>query len=155
GLALVLPFRYRPVHEPAMEFQLPYGMMPEALDGWSSFPSDHAALFFCLTMGLWFVSRRLGIVALLHSIFVISFPRVYEGLHYPSDMLAGAAIGVAWFSIANMAFIKNRLLPPAMFWLEKDPMSFYAVLFLLTEQMATIFHDTRTLAAVILGVLQR
>jgi len=155
GLALILPFRYRPLHNPAMEFQLPYGMMPEVLDGWSSFPSDHAALFFCLAVGLWFVSRPLGIVALLHTIFGISFPRLYDGLHYPTDILAGAGIGLAWFSIANMAFIKNRLIPPAMFWLEKHPMSFYAAFFLLTEQIATIFQNARSVAGLIFAVLAR
>src|SRR5262249_906720 len=32
GLALILPFRYRPLHNPEIEFQLPYGMSPETLD---------------------------------------------------------------------------------------------------------------------------
>ncbi len=155
GLALILPFRYRPIHNAEIGFQLPYGMMREALDGWSSFPSDHAALFVCLAVGLWFVSRRLGIVALLHTFVVISFPRLYLGLHYPTDILAGAVIGVAWFGIANMAFIENLVLPAAMLWLEKHPMSFYAVFFLLTEQIATVFEDARTVARMILAVLAR
>jgi undecaprenyl-diphosphatase len=86
---------------------------------------------------------------------VISFPRLYDGLHYPTDILAGAGIGLAWFSIANMEFIKNRLLPPAMFWLERHPMSFYAVFFLLTEQIATIFQNARAVAGFISGVLAR
>jgi undecaprenyl-diphosphatase len=153
GLSLVLPFRYRPLHNPEIGFQLPYGMEPEILDDWSSFPSDHAALFFCLTAGLWFVSRRLGIVALLQTVFVISFPRLYDGLHYPTDILAGAGIGLAWFHIANMSFIKNRLLPPVGYWLEHHPMSFYAAFFLLTEQIATIFQDARTVGKFILGFI--
>jgi undecaprenyl-diphosphatase len=112
-------------------------------------------LFFCLAVGLWFVSRRLGIVALLHTIVVISFPRLYLGLHYSTDIMAGAIIGLAWSVVANMAFIKTLVLPPTMFWLEKHPMSFYAALFLLTEQIATMFEDARSLAGVILGVLKR
>jgi membrane-associated phospholipid phosphatase len=155
GLALILPFRYRPIHNAEIGFQLPYGMIGEALDGWSSFPSDHAALFVCLTVGLWFVSRRLGTVALLHTLVVISFPRLYLGLHYPTDILGGAVIGVAWFGIANMAFIENLVLPAAMLWLEKHPMSFYAAFFLLTEQIATIFEDARTVARMILAVFAR
>ena len=156
GLALILPFRYRPIHNPDLGLQLPYGMTREVLDEWSSFPSDHAALFFCLTVGLWFVSRRLGIVALLYTIVVILFPRLYMGLHYPTDILAGAIIGLAWSVVANnMTFIKTLVLPPAMFWLEKHPMSFYAAFFLLTEQIATMFGDARSLGGVILGVLKR
>jgi undecaprenyl-diphosphatase len=155
ALALVLPFRYRPIHNPEVGFQLPYGMMREALDRWSAFPSDHASLFFCLTVGLWFVSRRLGIAALLHTIVVISFPRLYLGLHYPTDILGGAIIGLAWCGVANMAFIKNLVLPPAMFWLEEHPMSFYAAFFLLTEQIATIFEDARTVAKVVFAALAK
>ena len=155
GLALILPFRYRPIHNAEIGFQLPYGMTPVALDGWSSFPSDHAALFFCLAVGFWFVSRRLGIVALLYTIVVILFPRLYLGLHYSTDILAGAIIDLAWSVVANMTFIKTLVFSFAMFWLEKHPMSFYAAFFLLTEQIATMFADARSLAWVILGVLKR
>jgi hypothetical protein len=47
-LALMLPFRVRPLHNLQLNFRLPYGSDPNTLVGWSSFPSDHAALFFCL-----------------------------------------------------------------------------------------------------------
>jgi undecaprenyl-diphosphatase len=155
GLSLVLPFRNRPIHNPEMEFQLPYGMVREVLDRWSSFPSDHAALFYCLAAGLCLVSLRLGIVALLQTVVVISFPRLYLGLHYPTDILAGAIIGLAWCLVANMTFVRNLVVPPAMFWLEKHPMSFYAAFFLLTEQIATIFEDARAVAQVIFAIVAR
>jgi undecaprenyl-diphosphatase len=63
-LALMLPFRVRPLHNLQLNFRLPYGSDPNMLVGWSSFPSDHAALFFCLAVSLWIVSRRLGCFAL-------------------------------------------------------------------------------------------
>src|SRR5262249_7764911 len=62
-LAIVLPFRERPLHDPLLHFQLPFTMDPSSLEGWSSFPSDHAVVFSCLAVVLWFVSRPLGIAA--------------------------------------------------------------------------------------------
>jgi len=59
-LATVLPFRERPLRNPLLHFQLPYGVTETTLLGWSSFPSDHAVLFFTLATGIFFVSRPLG-----------------------------------------------------------------------------------------------
>ena len=93
--ALTLPFRLRPLHEAGLNFLLPYGTSSAILDGWSSFPSDHAVLFFALSTGLLFVSRKAGIFALAYTALFIAFPRIYLGLHYPTDIIAGAEIGRA------------------------------------------------------------
>ena len=86
-LALMLPFRMRPLHNPTLNFHLPIGMDSRALIGWSSLPSDHATFFFCLAAILWMTSRRLGLVAGLVAFFVVSLPRVYTGVHYPTISL--------------------------------------------------------------------
>lgn len=58
-----------------------------------SFPSGHAAVFFALAVALWFIDRRtgwwFGALALVNGI-----ARVYVGVHWPTDILAGAAIGI-------------------------------------------------------------
>lgn len=105
-LATFLPYRPRPVHEDALDFSLPYGRLESKLEGWSSFPSDHAVLFFALSAGLLLVSRPLGVLALLHSFIVISMPRIYLGLHYPTDLLAGAALGITLVLLVN-AFLRR------------------------------------------------
>jgi len=56
------------------------------------FPSDHAVVAGAATVGVWLVSRRLGLLAALASV-VMGFARVYIGAHYPQDVLAGFALG--------------------------------------------------------------
>ena len=60
----------------------------------SSFPSDHAAAGFAIAVVLFAVHRRWGLVA-LGAAALTAYARVYVGDHYPGDVLAGAAIGVA------------------------------------------------------------
>jgi undecaprenyl-diphosphatase len=57
-----------------------------------SFPSDHATAAFAIAVALLLRSRRIGWVALAMAT-VISLSRVAVGVHYPSDILAGALIG--------------------------------------------------------------
>jgi undecaprenyl-diphosphatase len=59
----------------------------------ASFPSDHAAAGFAIATTLVLVHPRLGAVALAGAA-VMSYARVFVGLHYPGDVLAGALIGV-------------------------------------------------------------
>jgi len=59
-----------------------------------SFPSDHAAAAFAIAVAVLAFSRRLG-VAFLAVAALVAASRVVEGLHYPSDVLAGAAVGTA------------------------------------------------------------
>lgn len=57
----------------------------------NSFPSNHAAAGFAVACFIYMVKPAAGIVFFVLS-FVVSFSRVYAGLHYPSDILAGMAL---------------------------------------------------------------
>ena len=59
-----------------------------------SFPSDHAAVAFAIAFAVLAFSRRAGIL-FLAAATLISLSRVALGLHYPSDVLAGALVGWA------------------------------------------------------------
>lgn len=93
-LALTLPFRVRPLQNPLLDFKLPHSMDPNTLIGWSSFPSDHAVLFFCLAMSLWLVSKRLGAVALVYALLSTTFPP-----SLPGDSLSDGRAG--WCCAGN------------------------------------------------------
>lgn len=71
----------------------------------TSFPSGHAAFLFALGMALWFFSRRWGIWYLILA-FLVGAARVFAGVHWPLDILGGAAVGVV------SAFIIWLLLRP-------------------------------------------
>jgi undecaprenyl-diphosphatase len=58
------------------------------------FPSDHATGAFAVAMALFLRDRRWGIPALIAAA-LLSVGRVAIGVHYPSDVLAGAALGCA------------------------------------------------------------
>jgi len=60
----------------------------------SGFPSDHATGAFAFAMGLWLYDRTIGAVAFVLAA-IVAFARVYVGVHYPSDVVAGALIGMA------------------------------------------------------------
>jgi undecaprenyl-diphosphatase len=58
------------------------------------FPSDHATAAFAIATAILLRKRGWGLVALAAAT-VLSVGRVALGVHYPSDVLAGAALGAA------------------------------------------------------------
>ena len=144
-LALTLPFRLRPLHEESLHFLIPHGMPPYSLDGWSSFPSDHAALYFALATGFLFISRKAGAFALLYTTLIICFPRIYLGLHYPTDILAGAILGILTSLLSNRYLFKITFVRPILSWLYSKPEIFYPLFFLFTYQLTELFDSLREL----------
>jgi len=59
-----------------------------------SFVSDHAALTGAMAVGLFMVSRWIGLAGLLIALGE-GFTRVYLGVHYPTDVIGGFALGAA------------------------------------------------------------
>ncbi|MBD3335649.1 MAG: phosphatase PAP2 family protein [Candidatus Eisenbacteria bacterium] len=95
--------RVRPCH--ALEGVTPH--MPQARS--PSFPSGHATNSFAVTviMGLglgraWW--SGLAVAA------AISFSRIYVGVHYPLDVLAGALLGT------GLALLIHEAIPPGFAW---------------------------------------
>lgn len=59
----------------------------------SSFPSGHTTAIFSVITPILFVTGSVSIVLLLLAIMV-GLSRIYLGLHYPSDILAGSLLGI-------------------------------------------------------------
>ena len=65
----------------------------------SSFPANSTATAFGIAFGVWGVNRRIGWFA-LGVAGLYGLARVYAGVHYPLDILAGVAIAAAATVIA-------------------------------------------------------
>jgi undecaprenyl-diphosphatase len=93
----------------------------------SSFPSGHAMSATIVYSTVAYLAARLykrtwpGVLTMLIAAFVIaaiSLSRLYLGVHYPSDVLAGAVIGLGWaaFCMATLEAVQKlirRRKPPA------------------------------------------
>lgn len=146
---LAFPSRARPMHIPDLGLVLPFGVPPTLMRDWSSFPSDHAILFIGLSTGLWFVSRRAGLLVLGYSLLLVLLPRVYLLLHHPTDLLGGAAIGAGVVYAGQRLLVQRRGVDLLMGWIQRHPQSAYPVLFLVSFQVAVLFDDVRALGSAI------
>jgi undecaprenyl-diphosphatase len=84
----------------------------------SSFPSGHAMSAAIVYSTVAYLAARLHkrrwarwlvMTAALIVIALISFSRMYLGVHYPSDVIAGVVIGLAWasFCMATLEAIQK------------------------------------------------
>lgn len=99
-IRLIFP-RTRPFVENNVNLLLSHSLTP-------AFPSGHSAFYFALATVIYFYLKNLkkrpkfwrGVVFLFFGgAFLISISRVFSGVHWPSDILAGALVGIfsGWF----------------------------------------------------------
>ena len=140
-LQIVLPTHLRPLHTPSLGFVMPMGVEPDTLNHFDAFPSDHGAVLFGLAIVIYRLRPRLGAAAIVWAT-IVSASRIYEGYHYPSDVVGSiglALIVVSMFDNRWFAYLAQRLLVLERTW---RPM-FYLLAFLVTYQIATLFDDVR------------
>ena len=73
-----------------------------------SFPSGHSSTSFACATAIFMYRKRLGIYAMILAFF-IAFSRMYNYVHFPSDVLAGSLLGIL-FALITYGIAK-RLMP--------------------------------------------
>jgi len=145
-LAHHMPFRLRPIYEPQLHPLYPIAHVTEIFPRtWSAFPSDHAMLWCAIATGIFIASRPAGIYALLHVIVLIGLPRIYLGLHYPTDVIAGVALGIGIAGIMSARPIRTRVAAPVFAFAQRYPGVFYGAAFMLCFELTTQFDELRVL----------
>ncbi len=149
-LQVLLPIHQRPVFA---HLDLPFPKTGfSGLNNWNSFPSDHSVFFFALATGLWSVNRTVGLIAFLWTIVIIDLPRVYLGIHYPSDIVAGALMGYLGMKgiLALPLKTPERVLSG---WCQANAGVLAAVMFFATEEVGHLLGEARELAESSLRIL--
>jgi hypothetical protein len=123
----------------------------------ASFPSDHAAFYFALALGIFLASRAAGIFALSWAVVVICGSRMITGTHSPLDIAAGIAIGSAL--LLGAQWLTNRVvrrpLEWAAEWTERHTAAASALLFLALFEVANTLDGIREVMRTAKKIVER
>jgi len=146
ALQIGLPHRVRPINDPAISFVMPYGGINDVAEHFSSFPSDHAVVYFALATAIAIRYRWLGLVCALWTLMFACLSRVYAGYHYPGDVLAGAITGILFMCLAEKALsphVMRWIVAKIFRWERRHPASMYCVAVAVTYECMDLFEDIR------------
>jgi membrane-associated phospholipid phosphatase len=83
----------------------------------SSFPSGHTAAALVLYGALAIIAlrdssrawlRRLAVIVGVAMPLCVAFARMYRGMHFPTDVLGGAVLGLAWLVVTWAIVLRRR-----------------------------------------------
>ncbi|MFE5212045.1 phosphatase PAP2 family protein [Streptomyces sp. NPDC056600] len=83
-----------------------------------SFVSDHATLAMAMAVALFLAHRKFGVLAILLAVLA-GLSRVYMGVHYPTDVAGGFALGTAVALLLSP--VAMAVLTPLVGWLGGVP----------------------------------
>jgi undecaprenyl-diphosphatase len=101
--------------------------------------------FFALSAGLWSINRTAGLIAFLWTIIVIDFPRIYLGIHYPSDVLAGVVMGILGMRLL-LALPLEGFERAIGSWRHAHQGLFMALMIFMTDEVGHLLAEMRELA---------
>ena len=69
-----------------------------------SFPSDHSATSMAIAAALWFQDRKKLASVFLIAAVAVGLSRIFVGVHYVSDVVSGAMVGIAVAYVVSKLF---------------------------------------------------
>ncbi|WP_197033658.1 phosphatase PAP2 family protein [Bradyrhizobium sp. URHD0069] len=145
-ISMLLPFRTRPMY--SIGANAPSFEWHADLENWSSFPSDNATYLFTIAASFWLISRWGGLAFGVFAAFA-TLGRVYLGIHYPSDILVGALIGIATSLVVNREPVRRLIAAPILALEPRYPAYFYGLFFIALAELSGTFPATRRIAVAI------
>ncbi|MEV3913451.1 phosphatase PAP2 family protein [Streptomyces canus] len=109
-----------------------------------SFVSDHATITMAMAAGLFVVNRKFGLVGIALALLE-GFCRVYMGVHYPTDVIGGFALGTAVALLLSP--LAMALLTPVMKAVERSSKGAWIVCARGVEQGTSVIPGARQEAA--------
>ena len=108
--------RLRPSHEPELRDLV--HLVNNYRGGLYGFASSHAANTFGVAVFLWLTLKAnfkwIGLIFVWAAI--MTYTRIYLGVHYPGDIIVGALIGVCCglvaFKLSSYLIDRNKITPP-------------------------------------------
>jgi undecaprenyl-diphosphatase len=88
----------------------------------ASFPSNHAAAAFAVAASIWLWRRKDGWVWFVLAA-LIGFSRIWSGIHYPTDIIGGAILGIL------IAVVIGKLMRwPGLKWFSEATIRIYELI---------------------------
>ncbi|HEY5278448.1 MAG TPA: phosphatase PAP2 family protein [Pseudolabrys sp.] len=150
-ISTLLPFRARPMY--ALGANAPTYPWTFDLENWSSFPSDNATYLFAIAACLFVVSRYAGLVFGVFAALAC-LGRIYFGIHYPSDILAGGLLGAGTGYAVTRPALAESASRPLLGYEKQSPAYFYAVLFMMLAEVVGGFPNTRHIGVAIVHLFR-
>lgn len=97
--------RYRPSHN--LEIQQLVHTVNAYTGGMYGFFSAHAANSFGLALlSAFFIKNRYYTISVWAWAIIVSYSRIYLGVHYPSDIVVGAAVGIIVSGLFILLYVR-------------------------------------------------
>lgn len=102
----VIVCRLRPyeVYESFHGYPMPFELNMGPAHGFS-FPSGHTSASFAAAVTYFLINKKVGIITLIGA-FLVGFSRLYNYVHYPTDVIAGAILGTLCALLVIFVFKK-------------------------------------------------
>ena len=75
---------------------------------YQSFPSGHVVIFFSIATAIYLFNKKWGIISFVIAILV-AIARIFVGVHWPSDILGGAVVGIFSGVLVRIIYLKTRV----------------------------------------------